>query len=325
MLYRRIETLFMQRKHFRGGLPMALILFLAMTAGMQAARAQLRPAGLAQLQAKEDSLRADAEAMVNALDGAERLAACHRLIPGLVSALQVPGSFYYPFDSLQQVSVLYPPDSSFRIFSWALALNDAQYRFYGALQLRDNTLKLCPLSDNSRRISALEDTITGPSAWIGALYYRLIETRRGALRYYTLFGWRGYDFQSNSKLLEVLTFSEGKPVFGAPLFSFRQDSVPGRLRRRFLLTYKRDGNATLNYDDSLRMIVYDHLVSVTGEPQKAYTLVPDGTYEGFRWEDGLWVHHERIFDETSAKPPVPEPVDFKKNLLEKDTLRPQGP
>jgi hypothetical protein len=269
----------------------------------------------------EDSLKYLAREMVNARDAEAREAACLQFIPKLVQALKTPGSFSYPFDSLAQVSILYPEDSAFRIFTWAFTPNNMTFRFYGALQMNtpDGSLKLFPLFDNSRFTNDL-DTITSNKAWVGALYYNLITTKDKNKKYYTLFGWHGYNFRSNEKLLEVLTFEDGKPVFGAPVFNFSQDSVPGATRNRFLLIYKRDGNAGLNYDPEEKMIVFDHLVPLNGQADEKYTFVPDGTYEGFTWKKGAWVHIPKIFHTVSDKPPLPAPMEFKNNILEKQKM-----
>lgn len=285
------------------------------------AHAQLK--NISQLRAKEDSLVTFAGQMINALDGNERYDACMQFIPHLVKALEIPYSFHYPFDSLREISILYPPDSTFRIFSWGLTTNNGiTYRFYGALQMNtpDGKLKLFPFFDNTQFTQDL-DTITSNKAWIGALYYRILANQRSGKTIYTLFGWHGYNFKSNQKLLDVLSFQDGKPVFGAPVFDFSQDSVPGTTRNRFLLIYSRNGEVGLNYDQDEKLIVYDHLVSLNGKPEEKYNLVPDGTYEGFKWQHGRWVHLSRIFHTVSAKPPIPQPMDFKKDIMEKEIKR----
>jgi hypothetical protein len=299
-------------------IPVLIILMPVITGK---AVAQVRTS-FALLAKKEDSLKILAGKMINALDGNERYEACMQFIPHLVNTLKTPYSFAYPFDSIKEVSIVYPEDSSFRIFTWAITTTNAAYRFYGAMQMRtpDGSLKLFPFFDNSQFTRNM-DTITSNKAWIGALYYNMITTQYGGRTFYTLLGWHGYNFRSNEKLLDVLTFEKGKPVFGAPVFNFENDSIPGKIRNRFLLIYKRDGNAGLNYDPDKKMIIFDHLVPLNGQPQEKYTLVPDGTYEGFKWEKGYWVHVPRIFHTVSDKPPLPVPVKFKKNIQEKDMMQ----
>lgn len=270
------------------------------------------------IQKQEDSLRLLGDKMINALDGSDRQAAAMQFIPHLVNVLKTPYSFAYPFDSIKEISIVYPPDSTFRIFTWGVTVNNATFRFYGALQMNtpDGSLKLFPFFDNSAFINNT-DTITGSKAWYGALYYNILSNTYRGRTYYTLFGWHGYHFRTNEKLLEILTFKDGRPVFGAPVFNFQDDSIRGGIKNRFFLTYKRDGNAGLNYDAEKKMIIYDHLISLNGRPEEKYTLVPDGTYDGFVWKNGYWVHVSKVYHTISEEPPIPAPVDFKKNILEK--------
>jgi len=44
------------------------------------------------------------------------------------------------------------------------------------------------------------------------------------------------------------------------------------------------------------MIIYDHLISETEEPAKKETYIPDGDFEGFKWENGQWVHVDKVFN-----------------------------
>jgi hypothetical protein len=190
------------------------------------AEAQLSSANRQLLQQKQDSLQELCYKMVNADLSKDRMDAGNAFIPRLVKALEIKGSFHFPFDSLKQVSIIYDEDSAFRIFTWGIALSDIRYRFYGALQMNtpDGELKLFPFFDNTG-YTQNKDTVTSNKAWIGALYYNVVKTKHAGETYYTLMGWGGYSFRSNEKLLDVLTFKNGEPVFGAPIFNFKKDSV----------------------------------------------------------------------------------------------------
>lgn len=298
------------------------IFFVLLIGASLFARSQTA-ADLALLEKRSDSLKIFAYAMVNDLDADDRYKASMELIPHLVNALKVPHSFHYPFDSLKEVSIVYPEDSSFRIFTWAFTPNDKMsYRFFGALQMntRDGELKLFPLFDNSEYTRDL-DTITNNKAWIGALYYNIVTTKDKGKTYYTLFGWHGYNFRSNEKLLDVLTFDDGEPVFGAPIFNMSNTVTPGDTKNRLIFIYKRNGNLGLNYDPDRKIIIFDHLTSLIGKPEEKYTLVPDGTYEGFKWKHGYWMHISKVFHNVSKRPPFPAPINFGKDILEKEKIK----
>lgn len=294
----------------------AYVFFLL--AGLSAAtqtRAQLLDEGRNELEQVQDSLKELTYQMINAPMAEERQNASDTFIPAFVDALKIKYSYEFPFDSLGQISIVYDKDSTFRIFSWAIAVSNIQYRFYGALQVntKDGSLKLFPFFDNTFDIHNL-DTIAGPQSWIGALYYNMIRTKYKDQTYYTLMGWCGYSLNTNKKLLEVLTFKNGQPVFGAPVFNFKNDTVSSGVKNRFFLEYKRDGGAGLNYDTDLDMIVYDHLVSLKGQREDKASLVPDGTYEGFKWVNGYWMHVPKVFHQAVEKPPIPRPLKFGNNI-----------
>ena len=87
--------------------------------------------GFQEIRKLEDSLTKLGYAMYNEPSEPERLAANFTFVKTLVSALKVPYSYTFPFDSLGMVSILNAPDDRFRIFSWHIQLNDGSYLYYG--------------------------------------------------------------------------------------------------------------------------------------------------------------------------------------------------
>jgi len=259
---------------------------------------QLGRADYSQLQAKEDSLKKFAFQIVNGTEATDRFHADSQFTRMLVRALKVNNSFFYPFDSLQTISRLYSPDTTFRIFTWQVSKDENTFRRHGAIQMRtaDGSLKLFPLLDNTRFTDNWLDTITNNEAWVGAIYYSIVLKKAGNTKYYTLFGYDEHNIRSTRKIVDVLSFNaQGKPVFGAPIFSFAEDTAHRPAQNRFMLEYKKEGNARIQFDEELNMIIYDHLIPENNEPQKKYTYIPDGDYEGFKWKEGRWVHIEKVF------------------------------
>ena len=72
------------------------------------------------LQKKEDSLKIFARQLVQSEDAGERFTADSQFTKMFVRALKIKGSFDYPFDSLNTISMLSPKDSSFKIYTWQL-------------------------------------------------------------------------------------------------------------------------------------------------------------------------------------------------------------
>lgn len=252
-----------------------------------------------QLQQIEDELKPLAYAILNEDQFLDRFKADSAFTRGLVRALRTPHSFRYRFDSLITISQQYAPDSSFRIFTWQIQMEDMNhFRQKGAIQMRtnDGSLKLIPLFDASKFTEAPFDSIRTNQNWIGAVYYNIIQTTYNNRKYYTLFGYDENDARSSRKWMEVMTFdANGNPQFGGRYFNYREDDIkPKQPAFRFCLEYKKDANAKLNYDPELNMIVMAHLVSEEGDNKKKHTLVPYGTFEGFKWLGGKWVHQADI-------------------------------
>ena len=280
-----------------GRTTLLLSLFVLVTNLLNAQRISQRD--LKELRKKEDSLKILSDKMINAQDAPERFRSDSNFIRGLVRALKTSNSFYYPFDSLRTISHLYSPDSTFRIFTWQLKKDEYVYLQKGAIQIntKDGQLKLFPLFDYSMYTGKPLDSVRTKDNWIGAIYYRMIMKENNGKKYYTLLGFDDFAVSSNKKWMEILTFNgRGEPVFGAPLISFKEDTARRPVQTRFNIEYKKEANTLLNYDPELDMIVFDHLISETDEPAKKNTYIPDGSYEGFKWKNGQWVHVDKLFD-----------------------------
>lgn len=290
------------------------ILFILLTFLTIVAQAQrISPSDLIILQKQEDSLKPVGFNMVLGSTPSERASADSLFIRSLVKSLRVPYSFDYPFDSLLTVSRIYAPDSTFRIFTWQISHSDDRFRQKGAIQLKtsDGSLKLYPLFDISDFTEAPQDSVRTVQNWIGAIYYNMVMKNFNNKSYYTLLGFDDNNSQSSKKFIEVLTFNEkGEPVFGGPFFIMDDGNRRIAPFSRFLLEYKKEGRARLNYDAEMDLIMYDHLVSETNEPDKAFTMVPDGDYQAFKWQNGKWNQIDKVFDQKleDGEAPLPAPI-----------------
>jgi hypothetical protein len=118
----------------------------------------------------------------------------------------------------------------------------------------------------------------------------------------------------------VLTFDQkNEPVFGGQYFSFEEDTVQRKTLHRFSIEYKKIARTYVNYEPDLELILVDHLISETDEPDFPWTYVPDGDYEGFKWQKGRWVHVDKVFNFKleDGQAPVDDPIlDLKGNKNE---------
>ncbi|HCN84127.1 MAG TPA: hypothetical protein DIT07_10990, partial [Sphingobacteriaceae bacterium] len=183
-------------------------------------QAQLAPSRQQLVQA-EDSLKSLGFKFVNGQIEPERYNANYSFIKTLVSALKIPGSFNFPFDSLKIISIQPSGDGVFRIFSWHVLNDDGSYRYYGTIQMNrpDGKLQMFPLVDYTPSIKAAADTVTTNDKWYGAQYYKVIPvTKNVRTPYYILLGWKGNTAKTTKKVIEVLSFKDGKAYFGMPVF-----------------------------------------------------------------------------------------------------------
>lgn len=277
------------------------------------AYAQLQKEQKKLLQEQELLLRNYADSMINDPEGPNRFYFDSLFTRTLVQALRTPHSFDFPFDSVIFVSRLYAPDSSFRIFSWQLMRDFTDFRYKGAIQMKtpDGSLKLIPLYDNRSFTANPVDSIRGPREWIGALYYDIIMTTHNNKKYYTLFGFEEHDARTRHKWMEVMTIENGQVQFGGRFFNYPEEPIkPAQPAYRFYIGYKKEATASMRYNKDMNMVLFDHLISESNEPQIKYTLIPDGDYEGFVWRQGKWnyVRKPFTFKLQDGEAPTPAPL-----------------
>jgi hypothetical protein len=276
----------------------------------------------------EDSLKGLALQIIQGRTAGDRFTADSQFTKMFVRALKIPNSFYYRFDSLFTISRLAPKDSSFKIYTWQMVINDNVIRQHGAIQINkpDGSLKLFPLIDKSDVTLNIADTVGNNFGWIGAVYYRLIETQFSGKKYFTLLGYDENNIRSNKKIVEVLSFESGQPVFGSVQIYYPKSSSAKNNARRLILEYKKNASPRLVYDADQNMIVYEHLISETGENQKKYTYVGDGDYEGLQWKDGRWQHVERVFTQVTNQgdEPLPNPIRDGDGNVDRSKLKNNG-
>ncbi|MEM6397311.1 MAG: hypothetical protein AAF741_13270 [Bacteroidota bacterium] len=277
------------------------------------------------IKSKEDSMAFYAYALLHDSTAEERFLACRELIPSLVESLKQSNSFQYDFERLgQHVSIQYPADSSFRIFTWQLHVSAEEYRYYGAIQLNNTELKLFPLIDRSFELpeEEIQNMPLSPDRWYGNVVYDIqtVENENGE-SYYLLYGADTYSAYRRRKLLDVLQFNDDKAVFGKPIFPATPGSLP---RHRLVLEYSAAVSVTLRYDTDLEQIMMDHLIMVEGPHGEGPVFVPDGSYEAFKLEnDGNWSYVEKVFDHIYEEAPREQPTST--NAKDRDIFgRPRG-
>ncbi|MCX6185977.1 MAG: hypothetical protein NTU43_03130 [Bacteroidetes bacterium] len=235
------------------------------------------------------------ERMIQSYDEEERMTSGKNFIRTLVRAIKVQGSYYYPFDSLKAVSIIQSPDNLFRIMTWNLGTNEEEFHYYGLIQMNPDKMKkikdttnlraFYPLIDRSSKINNPYDTITSADFWWGSNYYQMALSKAGKTTFYTILGWDGNTNRSNKKVVDVLTFQNNKPVFGAPIF----DVKGKKLLKRMIWEFSNQATMTLRYEEKKNMLIYENIVPPKPSNLGMYeTYLPDGSYDFMVWKNGKW-------------------------------------
>lgn len=218
----------------------------------------------AQLNRFQDSLIRLSTQTFSAESNVERFASNAEFVKQLVAALKTPGAFNYGFDSLQNISIVKSPDDAFRIFSWFVPTDSGTYRFFGAIQMhtKDGSLKLFPLVDGTETFKDV-NAITDNKNWFGSRYYQIVPIAgSGKQPLYALLGWKGNNKKTSKKVIEILSFENGLPVFGKPVIEGEKGSSP---KNRIVFEYNKQNSMTLQLDKNTGMIVLDHLAPYNPE------------------------------------------------------------
>ncbi len=260
----------------------------------------------------EDSLLVTADSMYNAFIPDMRTVHTEQFVRQLVRALKEPNSYSYPFTKLQEkINIIYPDDKSFRLFNWSVMPTEITTLYFGAIQMPGEQLKLYPLRDISDQIKkGAEDTILTGGKWYGAIYYRIIPQQFEGRKIYTMFGLNGGSAMTNKKVLDPMVVTDKGVTFGAPIFNMRSQNRPAERINRFIMEYKKTVQASLNWDKDMNAVYFDRLVSEANDPNKKYTFVPSGQYDGFRWNE-RWDYIQDLIPIdplTDGKAPAPVPI-----------------
>jgi len=265
----------------------------------------------------EDSIKIIGHRMIYDYNETNRIKSSYNIIKLLVKALKTPNSFTYNFDSIPFFTIKKPEDNTFRIITWQTEVSTGNYRHFGCIQMNTANLKLFPLFDNSDNIiESIHDTILNKESWIGCVYYKIISRKIKGKPYYFLFGYDAFSPVNARKIIEVLSFDKksGEPIFGSEqVFVWENKKEPenkekNKSQARFVLEYKNDATVTLNFDESLNKIIYDHVEKMSGGfKSRGFSYVPDGTYETFEFKKGKWFHHDFLPIKPMEETPLPKP------------------
>ncbi len=227
--------------------------------------------------------------LAGAADAEQRKEVNTRIAGLFENILKHPCSFDYPFDSLAHVGKITAPDNQLRIFTWNYSDSPADHKYFGFLQVKNKTddkISLFFLDHQEAGKEGFEERVFHPHNWYGALYYQVLAVVHSGKTWYTLIGFDFNNIFTNIKIIDILSFPDGDPVFGAPLFQFREGA-----KKRVVFEYSSEVVMFLRFIPERDMIIYDHLSPASPRLRGQYRFYgPDFSYDGLKFENSRWVH-----------------------------------
>lgn len=218
----------------------------------------------------------------------EREPVAKDFLDSFCAVLTHPGSFNYNFEKLKNIGSVYSPDNRLRIFTWNIPSGLDEQLYFGVSQysVSSNTYKIVRLNEPIG-----QNQLRKISKWPGALYFEIIETKHAGQRYYTLLGVDMNNSLSNKKLIDILSIDEHDELyFCEKLIYFNNQRID-----RLEFEYSEKAIMSLRYYEESRMIIFDHLSPLKPSLEGRFEFYgPDFTYDGLKFEKGLWVHYSNI-------------------------------
>ena len=210
------------------------------------------------------------------------------LIEDIEEVLLLKGSFQYPFENVDKLSILSSPDKKFKLFNWVVPKEDGTFEYYAYLQFftkRKKELYFIQLNDISSYIDDEQYKTFTEGDWFGALYSEIVHTKFQKKDFYTLIGWDGNNKYTTKRIVEILHFDESNtPIFGAPIIKMNDGT-----HSRMVLEYSKKTSTNINYDKERDYIIFDHLEPLEGAQKGMFEYyIPSLSYDGLTFKNGKW-------------------------------------
>ena len=235
-----------------------------------------------------DSLKMLGRSILGGKTDSARIASNEKFLFLMQETLNTPGSYKASFDSVTNVSVLPSHDGLLRMYTWTLPKVDmSAYTYFGLVQHMDKKkkkIKATRLQDASAMAENPQSLKLKSDNWFGAVYYDIIESKKGGKKYYTLLGWKGNDRITTKKIIDVMYLKKDSLMFGYPLFKSEKGYV-----NRVVFEYAAAAVMSLRYERSKKMIVFDHLTGGSSN-----IAGPDGKYDAYKLVKGRWQYAKDV-------------------------------
>lgn len=215
-----------------------------------------------------------------------------RLLVFLSEYIQSEEGYVDPLKEVTSMVALSSKKNDFRIFTWLMRDSLFQLKSFGIVATKvKKKIIVTILEDQKGYISEPELKVLDPNQWYGAVYYKLIEVKRGRKKIYTLLGYSpGKPVQH--KVIEAATVDiKGTVKFGSKIFYLENfmDKKFFKPPMRLILYYSSDYSASVKWNEEEEMVIMDHLAPPNPRLKGLYDLYgPDMTYDGLKWDGNWW-------------------------------------
>lgn len=214
----------------------------------------------------------------------------------LEELLPYNGVMDYPFEKWTTMSTISSPDGEFRIFNWNVESADQVHSHY-CYVVRPNrgnkANQVYKFTEDKFTLPPRPGNTLTPDRWYGALYYKIVPVQKGSKTYYTILGFSGKDRSTNQKLIDVFYFKGKSLRMGYPLFQESKESK--QLVRRVFIQYSEKAVVSVNVNEKIGGIVFDHLVPEQQNLAGMYEFyIPDMTYDCYKWTGAIWQYEEDV-------------------------------
>jgi hypothetical protein len=161
------------------------------------------------------------------------------------------------------------------------------YRYFGFVQvaLKKGKFTLYALHDNGKSQRNVTKLDQSKDDWYGKLYYSIVTSSHKRKSYYTLLGMDFNNTRSTIKTIEVMGIQRNQPRFLKERFFDGRDK-----QDRMVLEYSSQVAISVRFDQSMKMITYDHLVPFHPIYENNFEFYgPDGSFDGLEFVDGTWI------------------------------------
>lgn len=209
------------------------------------------------------------------------------------STVQEPSFFDLQFTQLLTIGIIESPDGMVRIVNWNIEMDDQSQKYCAFVIQRDpknNQHQAIELIDNSFMLPGKPEEVLDAENWYGALYYQIISFERSGKMAYVLLGWDGGLQSSNTKLIDVLTFTGNSLKLGLSVFKTGDKTL-----KRVFFEHSEKAVMSLRYEEEYKRIIFDHLSPEAPNLTGFYEYyVPDMSYDAFVLSGNKWVLKEDV-------------------------------